>query len=68
MKCFYITCLCAALRQDERESELRDENFKLHNKYSEVAFVFVLFFDLTPIELCILLCFTILFQFFAYTE
>jgi len=27
---------CVVTRQDERESELRDENLKLHTKYSEV--------------------------------
>jgi len=33
---FIAVVFCVVSRQDERESELRDENSKLHTKYSEV--------------------------------
>ena len=36
---------CVVSRQDEREIELRDENFKLHNKYSEVINTFIMFVE-----------------------
>jgi len=34
--CSCISVICVVSRQDERESELRDENSKLHTKYTEV--------------------------------
>jgi len=34
--CYVVCCRCLVSRQDDRESELRDENSRLHNKYSEV--------------------------------
>ena len=35
-------------RQEERDNELRDENSKLHNKYSEVMLYIMLVENLIP--------------------